>query len=189
MQTLIDHLQKAFDSVLHPKLISKLLHLDIPLHLVAWVSSFLFLQQQQVVVSGSTSSPVNVPSGVPQGSVLGPLLFLIYIDCLFQLSLRDSHLSIFADDILLYRIIRVISDFLVLNADVYLLTSWLLKTTSPSVSLNVNLFGFPVNLCLQFPILSWFYMVLLLKRFCLINILVLCFHQIPLGVAMSLVFA
>ena len=65
-------LQKA---VLHARLISKLSNLDIPSHLVAWISSYLYSRKQQVGISGANSTPVDAVSGVPQGSVLGPLLF------------------------------------------------------------------------------------------------------------------
>ena len=52
------------------------------------------------------STPVDVISGVPQGSVLGPTLFLIYIDGLAEIPLTGGSLSMFADDILLYKVVR-----------------------------------------------------------------------------------
>ena len=64
-------LQKTFDTVLHVKLITKPSSLDILLHLVACISSYLNSRRQQVAVSGATSSFVDVTSGLPQRSILG----------------------------------------------------------------------------------------------------------------------
>jgi len=83
VQVVFTDLQKALDSVSHDRLISKLSNLNILVastisHLVAWISSYLCSRKQQVGVSGINSTTVNVISCVPQGSVLGALLLLIY---------------------------------------------------------------------------------------------------------------
>ena len=98
-------LQKVFDSVPHRSLIEKLRHLNINVYVLRWITDFLTERRQCVGVEGATSLPLPVLSGVPQGSVLGPLLFIIYIDGLTNV-LSNSSISLYADDLLLYRPIR-----------------------------------------------------------------------------------
>ena len=84
-------------------------------HVHKWIAAFLSNRSQTVVVNGSMSSSVDVTSGVPQGTVLGPLLFLCYIN-----DLPDrvkSQVRLFADDCLLYRSIAIIADALQLQED------------------------------------------------------------------------
>ena len=86
--------QRAFDSVPHRALLGKLENLQVNYLLVKWIHSYLSGRRQQVVVNGSASHAVPVLSGVQQGSVLGPLLFLIYIDGITTVTLSpSSHLS------------------------------------------------------------------------------------------------
>ena len=101
VQAVFFDFQKAFDTVPHAKLISKLAALNVPPHLVSWISSYLYSRKQQVIVSGAYSATVDVTSGVPQGSMLGPLLFLIYVDGLAEMPMQGGSLIMFADDALL----------------------------------------------------------------------------------------
>ena len=83
-------------------------HYGIRENILAWVKSFLSNRSQQVLVEGEMKSKAPVTSGVPQGSVLGPLLFLVYINDMPARVKSTSRL--FADDSLLYRKIKSPAD-------------------------------------------------------------------------------
>ena len=87
-----------------------------------WLESFLNGRTQQVIVEGSKSSTCDVTSGVPQGSVLGPILFLIYINDI--ITTIQSEIRLFADDIFLYKTIKASDDHQILQNDLNLLTKW-----------------------------------------------------------------
>ena len=91
----------AFDKVPHRKLLYKLDYYGIRGSTHKWISSWLSERSQRVVLDGQASDPVPVLSDVPQGSVLGPVLFLIFINDLPG-NIRSS-VGLFADDCVLYK--------------------------------------------------------------------------------------
>ena len=110
--------RKAFDSVPHSHLMSKLSSLQLCPQIYHWIHSCLAERSQVVAVGGELSAAVDVISGVPQGSVLGPLLFILYIDDVASKISSSSTISLFADDIALYRPIQSPADYTVLQADI-----------------------------------------------------------------------
>ena len=92
---------KAFDKVPHMRLLYKLDYYGIRRSTHKWITSWLSERSQKVVLYGQALDPVPVLSGVPEGSVLGPVLFLIFINDLPE-NIRSS-VRLFADDCALYR--------------------------------------------------------------------------------------
>ena len=116
--------QKAFDKVPHQRLLYKLAYYGISPQAHNWVQSFLTNRTQQVLLEGNMSSPINVTSGVPQGSVLGPLLFLIYINDLPDYIQNNSTVKMFADDTIIYHSITNQQDTNALQEDLDALQRW-----------------------------------------------------------------
>lgn len=113
---------KAFDKVPHALLLHKLRNLNIDNNILNWIESFLTNRFQFVCANGTNSSLSSVNSGVPQGSVLGPLLFLIYIN---DLPMHvSSSISLYADDCVIYKEIINDSDISVLQTDINNVTQW-----------------------------------------------------------------
>ena len=94
-------LSKAFDTVDHSILLEKLKSCNFSIESVRWFKSYLTNRNQVIVVSNAVSSSKQVSVGVPQGSVLGPLLFLIYVNNL-PLSPIHCEISLYADDTVIY---------------------------------------------------------------------------------------
>ena len=96
--------QKAFDTVPHKRLLAKMKGYGVHNSTCDWVEDFLFNREHKVNVNGVLSEPAKVTSGIPQGSVLGPVLFILFIN-----DLPDSIASkvfMFADDTKVYRDIK-----------------------------------------------------------------------------------
>ena len=113
---------KAFDTVPHNKLLHKLKHYGIDGKINKWIRSFLTQRKQQVVIEGESSDSCSVDSGVPQGTVLGPLLFLCHINDLPNCV--KSKVRLFADDCLLYTSVKTIQDQIQLQEDLKALEFW-----------------------------------------------------------------
>lgn len=113
---------KAFDKVSHSKLLYKLQKYGVKGTTLQWINAFLSDRTQSVVLEGEESEHVSVTSGVPQGSVLGPLLFLVYIN-----DLPDnikSQVRLFADDTAVYITVNNTQDSQTLQHDLDLLQKW-----------------------------------------------------------------
>ena len=117
--------RKAFDSVPHRPLLNKLESLGISSYVLRLIADYLTSRLQCVVVEGDKSAVAQVLSGVPQGSVLGPLLFLIYIDEISAIPLStESSRVIYADDVCIYRPISSSSDFGYVQRDIEAIEKW-----------------------------------------------------------------
>ena len=114
---------KAFDKVDLKLLINKLKRYGFHDKLIDWIESFLSARQQVVVLNGVHSDIAKVISGVAQGSVLGPLLFILFINDLEQVVV-SSTVSFFADDTRVSKQIGCYEDCLLLQDDLYRILEW-----------------------------------------------------------------
>ena len=115
---------KAFDSIVHGKLLYKLEKYGITGNLLVWLASFLVDRQQMVKVNYSYSDWSTVLSGVPSGSVLGPILFLIYIDDLSNCSPDLKSLYLFADDAKCFSVIKSSHDCMIFQNSLVDISNW-----------------------------------------------------------------
>lgn len=113
---------KAFDRVPHKRLFLKIRQLQLDQNTTRWIEEFLTNRFQTVKLNNHISNQTRVSSGVPQGSVLGPLLFLIYINDI-ACSLK-SPIRLFADDCVVYREISNPDDTIILQSDLIRLEEW-----------------------------------------------------------------
>ena len=113
---------KAFDTVPHQRLINKIDSYGIKGKVKAWIKEFLSNRTQIVKVNGTESKSVPVISGIPQGSVLGPILFVLYINDLPDKLISNVYL--FADDTKLFYKIKSPEDAYTLQCDLNSLERW-----------------------------------------------------------------
>ena len=115
---------KAFDKVPHARLAHKPLHYyGVRNTTLQWIKSFLSGRKQEVVLEGVHSSQADVTSGVPQGTVLGPLLFLAFINDMPDV-VESSSTRLFADDSMLSRPVATVQDQQLLQDDLTRLEAW-----------------------------------------------------------------
>ena len=113
---------KAFDSVPHQRLLRKLRGYGFTNNLLKWSSSFLVGRRQRVIINGNSSEWANVTSGVPQGSVLGPLYFVLFINDMPKTV--ENYIALFADDAKIFAAIRCPEDHKSLQNDLTQLQAW-----------------------------------------------------------------
>ena len=135
---------KAFDKVDHQIVIAKLSSLGIGGKLLEWIKSFLLDRLQHVVVNGFVSSPSHVKSGVPQGSVIGPLLFLILIGDI-DADLHNSSLRSFADDTRVLKGINSLRDASLLQHDLTIVYQWAVDNNMLFNSKKLELLRYGAN--------------------------------------------
>jgi ribonucleases P/MRP protein subunit RPP40 len=111
--------KKASDSVPHKKLLERLQHFDLPANWLRLLQSYLRNRSFQVKIGQSYSSRRSSTSGVPQDSILGPLLFIAYADQLFSVNLSpDAKLIFYADDLAYIKPISTVEDQSELRRDI-----------------------------------------------------------------------
>lgn len=116
-------LSKAFDKVNHSLLIYKLEKIGFPINLVKWLASYLHDRTQRVLFNSVCSQEIYVCSGVPQGSHIGPLLFVLFINDLPSV-INNASILMYADDVKIFYSSNNIADFDLLKSDLVALTNW-----------------------------------------------------------------
>eukprot|EP00116_Pleurobrachia_bachei_P013509 sb/3473771/ len=129
-------MSKAYDKVSHPKLLAKLKASGIRGQLLSWLEEFLTGRTQVVIVDGALSYPTTVISGVPQGTVLASLLFIIYMNDLPSY-IKHCRVKIFVDDAKLQKSINNSSDHQLLLDDLNNVKKW---ASDNKMELNENKF-------------------------------------------------
>ena len=114
--------QKAFDTVPHARLISKLKAYGMEGPLIRWITNFLSNRIQRVVVNNEMSTWSTISSGIPQGSVLGPTFFGVFINDIPDSI--NSTVNVFADDTKLFRSVTSDEEHVVLQSDLDMLADW-----------------------------------------------------------------
>uniref|UniRef100_A0A023G8J5 Putative rte ele1 orf1-h 1e-60-j 4 n=1 Tax=Amblyomma triste TaxID=251400 RepID=A0A023G8J5_AMBTT len=116
-------MSKAFDVVTHSLLLEKLLLSGVEVSLVALLRNYLLDRFCFVSVNGQTSFVYPATSGVPQGSVLGPLLFSVFINDVSS-AIKNSSFLLYADDIKIFKVIHSFQDCVLLQSDISAFSDW-----------------------------------------------------------------
>ena len=124
---------KAFNTVHHHKFLRKLWEIGIHSNVFLWLKSYLLERSQLVRLRGYVSDEVNVTSGVPQGSHLGPLLFIIFINDITR-TVKNCKVLIYADDVKLYRIVSSPLNSSAIQRDLVAIQHW---ATTNDLRLNI----------------------------------------------------
>jgi len=125
IDAIIVDFSKAFDLVPHGRLLTKIVNSGVDPRVEIWIREFLLGRTQRVRVGGQLSEEVRVTSGVPQGSELGPLLFLAYVNDIWRN--MESTIRLYADDCVIYRKIKNNSDMEKFRKDLDRLGEWVVE--------------------------------------------------------------
>ena len=155
---------RAFDSCNHDLILSKLKHVfGVEGYLLSFVKSYLKQRCQKVVVDGESSDILPVSSGVPQGSILGPVLFVIFINDLISEVTPGTNIMLYADDTKIWRRIDCMNDHISLQKSIDALYDWSVRNMMNfhpskcqvlSVSSNLSHFDNPFS---NLPYFKFFY--------------------------------
>ena len=115
---------KAFDKVPHRRLIHKIQSYGVKDPVLSWITSFLTARTQQVVINGVSSQAREVTSGIPQGSALVPILFVMYINDLPDVVDSNTHIFLFADDTKVFRHVTNEHECSILQSDITKMYQW-----------------------------------------------------------------
>ena len=143
---------KAFDSVCHNKILEKLkTQFNIDGLMLNFIKAYLKDREQKVVINGKFSNTLLVRSGVPQGSILGPLIFVLFINDVYKQVSCNTNIALYADDTKIWRKILSENDCIQLNQDIAALHKWSIEngmTFHPSKCkvLSVSLRRFMYNI-------------------------------------------
>ena len=124
VDTIYLDMARASDRVPHQKLLYKLRYLGCREPLLGWIEDYLKNRRHRVIIESVASKWKPVTSGVPQGSIIGPILFLIYINDIGSDISTDSLLHLFADDAKLCRAITTHFDCSILQVDISSVNTW-----------------------------------------------------------------
>ena len=118
-------LKKAFDTIDHNLLLAKLRQYGIDSQPLRWIDSYLKDRHQRVEINGVLSSPAIIQSGVPQGSIMGSLLFILYINDL-PVCINFSKVMLYADDTVLYYAAKTAAELeMILSLDLNNVAMWM----------------------------------------------------------------
>ena len=153
-------LSKAFDSISHAKLLVKLYAYGISPYVCKWIESFLCNRRQRVIINDTASGWLDCTSGVPQGSILGPILFLSYINDLPDY-IKHSDIFLYADDEKIFKRIYCILNYFNFQCDIDAIVAWCVAW---QLTLNVSKCLFIRYGLIDRPLLDYYMSGVLLKR-------------------------
>jgi len=124
INTIYIDFEKAFDKVPHHLLFKKLQNYNLKVNVIQWIRSFLCYRKQRIKINGCYSEWADVISGIPQSTILGPILFMIYINDLPEICKQFARIYLFADDAKLFKHVICDEDHKALQLGLNALQDW-----------------------------------------------------------------